>query len=87
MGSNPTARAKIKNAVSKFRNYINETVTEMTQNVSWPTWKELQSNTLIVVVASVIFALLVFIMDTGFGITPSTDAWWKGVVGFIYSFT
>ena len=35
----------------------------MTQNVSWPTWKELQSNALIVVVASVIFALLVFVMD------------------------
>jgi len=72
--------------VSKFRNYITETVTEMTQNVSWPTWKELQSNSLIVVVASVIFALLVFIMDTGFGITPDKDAAWKGIVGYIYSF-
>lgn len=72
--------------MSKFRNYINETVTEMTQNVSWPTWKELQSNTLIVVVASVIFAALVFIMDTGFGIAPQEGAAWKGVVGYIYSF-
>lgn len=58
----------------------------MTQNVSWPTWKELQSNSLIVVVASVIFALLVFVMDAGFGITPSSDASWKGVIGYIYSF-
>ena len=86
MGSNPTARAKYKFAVSKFRNYINETVTEMTQNVTWPTWKELQSNALIVVVASVIFALLVFAMDTVFGVTPNAQASWKGVVGFIYSF-
>jgi preprotein translocase subunit SecE len=77
---------KTKIAVSKFRNYINETVTEMTQNVSWPTWKELQSNALIVVVASVIFALLVFLMDTLFGITPDKAATWKGIVGFIYSF-
>lgn len=77
---------KIRSAVSKFKNYINETVTEMTQNVSWPTWKELQSNALIVVVASLIFALLVFAMDTAFGITPSKDASWKGIVGFIYSF-
>jgi len=72
--------------VSKFRNYIAETVTEMTQNVTWPTWKELQSNALIVVIASVIFAVLVFAMDQIFGITPSVNAAWKGVVGFIYSF-
>lgn len=57
----------------------------MTQNVSWPTWKELQSNTLIVVVASVIFALLVFVMDTVFGITGTADSSWKGALGFIYS--
>jgi hypothetical protein len=38
------------------------------------------------VVASVIFALLVFAMDTAFGITPSKEASWKGIVGFIYSF-
>ena len=57
----------------------------MTQNVSWPTWKELQSNALIVVVASVIFAILVFVMDTVFGITPNPNASWKGVLGFIYS--
>lgn len=57
----------------------------MTQNVSWPTWKELQSNALIVVVASVIFALLVFVMDTVFGITGSSESTWKGLLGFVYS--
>ncbi|WP_294677623.1 preprotein translocase subunit SecE [uncultured Fluviicola sp.] len=72
--------------MSKFRNYFSETITEMTQNVTWPTWKELQSNALIVVVASVIFALLVFAMDNVFGITGSPASTWKGVVGFIYSF-
>jgi len=72
--------------VSKFRNYISETVVEMTQNVSWPTWKELQSNSLIVVVASLIFALLVFAMDATFGITPDPKSTWKGVVGFIYNY-
>lgn len=72
--------------MSKFRNYINDTVTEMVHNVSWPTWKELQSNTLLVVVASVIFALLVFAMDSVFGITGTPASTWKGVVGFIYSF-
>ncbi|AEA44140.1 preprotein translocase subunit SecE [Fluviicola taffensis] len=72
--------------MSKFRNYFSETITEMTQNVTWPTWKELQSNSLIVVIASVIFALLVFAMDTVFGITGTTTSAWKGAIGFIYSF-
>ena len=45
----------------------------MTQNVSWPTWKELQSNALIVVVASVIFSLIVFVMDTVVGISPANS--------------
>lgn len=69
--------------MSKFRNYFSETITEMTQHVSWPTWKELQSNALIVVVASVIFAMLVFFMDNIFGITSGQT--WKGLLGFIYS--
>jgi preprotein translocase subunit SecE len=71
--------------VSKFKNYINETINEMRYNVSWPTWKELQSNTIIVVVATVIFALLIFIMDFLFGISASDDnSFWKGALGFIY---
>jgi preprotein translocase subunit SecE len=72
--------------VSKFKTYINETVVEMTTNVSWPTWKELQSNTIIVVIASLIFALLIFIMDYSFGISSDEKAAWKGLVGFIYHF-
>jgi preprotein translocase subunit SecE len=70
--------------VSKVKEYINETVNEMVHNVTWPTWKELQSNTIIVVVASVIFALLIFAMDFIFGITGDTKSLWQGVMGFIY---
>ncbi|MDC1194131.1 MAG: preprotein translocase subunit SecE [Crocinitomicaceae bacterium] len=68
--------------MSKIKEYINETVTEMVHNVTWPTWKELQSNTIIVVVASIIFALLIFVMDFVFGITDSS--FWKGLLGYIY---
>ncbi len=56
----------------------------MRHNVSWPTWKELQSNTIIVVVASVIFALLIFVMDFAFGISGEEKSVWKGLLGFIY---
>ena len=83
MGSIPTARAKT-NKVSKIKQYFSETVTEMVHNVSWPTWKELQSNTIIVMVASVIISLLIFVMDFGFGITGDSKSAWKGAMGFLY---
>ncbi len=70
--------------MSKVKEYINETVTEMVHRVTWPTWKELQSNTIIVVVASVLIALTIFIMDFAFGINGGKDAIWKGLLGFIY---
>jgi len=56
----------------------------MTHRVTWPTWKELQSNTIIVVVASVIISLLIFVMDFAFGISGDKDALWKGLLGIIY---
>jgi preprotein translocase subunit SecE len=84
VGSNPTARAKKRKDVSKIRNYFRDTVNEMVHEVTWPTWKELQSNTIIVVVASVIIAAIIFVMDFGFGIAGDTKSMWKGAMGFIY---
>lgn len=85
MSSNLTARAKQNLlVVSKIKKYFNETVNEMVNNVTWPTWKELQSNTIIVVVASILISLFIFVMDFGFGIVGGADSSWKGVLGFIY---
>lgn len=70
--------------MSKVREYINETVTEMVHRVTWPTWKELQANSIVVVVASIIIALIIFVMDFTVGITGDKDSFWKGVLGFIY---
>jgi preprotein translocase subunit SecE len=70
--------------VSKIRNYFRDTVNEMVHEVSWPTWKELQGNTIIVVVASVLIAAIIFVMDFGFGITGDTKSFWKGIMGFVY---
>ena len=60
----------------------------MAHKVSWPTWKELQSSTVLVLVASVIFSVLIFLMDYAFGInTASADDTgfvWKGILGYFY---
>ncbi len=70
--------------MSKIRNYFRDTINEMVHEVTWPTWKELQSNTIIVVVASVLIAAIIFVMDFGFGITGDAKSMWKGAMGFIY---
>jgi preprotein translocase subunit SecE len=46
--------------------YFEEAYNELVHKVSWPTRKELQSSALIVMVASFIIALIVFVMDFSF---------------------
>lgn len=52
--------------MSKFVNYLKESYTELTKKVTWPTWDKLQNSAIIVMVASVILALIVFAMDFTF---------------------
>jgi preprotein translocase subunit SecE len=47
--------------------YIKESYIELTQKVTWPTWKELQSSAILVLIAAVIIALLIFGMDQAIG--------------------
>ena len=49
--------------MSKIGNYIAETKNELINKVSWPTWPELQSSAIVVMISSVIIALVVFGMD------------------------
>jgi len=50
----------------KLKIYIEEAYEELVHKVTWPTWKELQSSALIVMVASFIIALVIFVMDISF---------------------
>jgi preprotein translocase subunit SecE len=52
--------------------------------VSWPSWSELQNSAIVVSVASLIIAFVVFGMDIVFGAHP--DLAWKGLLGYFYSF-
>ena len=47
----------------KFINYLKESYAELTKKVTWPTWEKLQSSAIVVMVASVIFAIVIFAMD------------------------
>ncbi len=52
--------------MSKVSAYIKETTDELVNKVSWPSWSELQSSAIVVMIASIIIALLVFVMDFTF---------------------
>lgn len=64
--------------------YIEESFGELVHKVTWPTWNQLQSSSIVVLVASIIFALIIFAMDFIFGIN-SIDSFWRGILGLYYS--
>ena len=47
-------------------NYIKESYNELVNKVSWPSFAQLQSSTIVVMVASAIFAVVVLAMDFTF---------------------
>ena len=52
--------------LDKIRTSIKLTYEELVYKVSWPTWEELQESAIVVLVASLIIALVIFLMDTTF---------------------
>ena len=52
--------------MSKIKTYFEETTSELLTKVSWPSWSELQGSAIVVMVASLIIALIIFSMDTVF---------------------
>ena len=47
-------------------NYVKESYNELVNKVMWPMFPQLQSSTIVVMVASVIFAIVVLAMDLTF---------------------
>ena len=47
----------------RFINYLKESYVELTKKVAWPSWAKLQNSAIVVMVASVILALVVFGID------------------------
>ncbi len=50
----------------KLKLYFEETYNELVHKVTWPSWSELQNSAVVVMIASLIIALIVALMDTGF---------------------
>ncbi|SFS92529.1 preprotein translocase subunit SecE [Sphingobacterium wenxiniae] len=44
-------------------NFFKDSYVEITEKVTWPTWSQLQNSAIVVLVASIIIALVIFVMD------------------------
>ncbi len=51
------------NLMEKVKNYISETMEEMRFKVSWPSYSELQKSSVLVLVGSLVFAVVVGAVD------------------------
>lgn len=49
--------------MENLKAYFRESYEELVQRVTWPTWKDLQSSAVVVAIASLIIALVIFLMD------------------------
>ncbi len=52
--------------MKRIINYVKECITELREKVTWPTWEELRSSVIVVSIASLLIALVVFLMDITF---------------------
>jgi len=50
-----------------LKGYFQESFTELFHKVTWPTWSELQNSAVLVMVATLIIAVIVALMDFAFG--------------------
>ncbi len=55
--------------MKKLKLYFQDVYNEMIYKVSWPTWTELRSSTIVVMIASLIIALTIYVMDITFSTT------------------
>ena len=52
--------------MAKKESYIKSSYDELMKKVSWPSWSELQSSSIVVAIASMIIALVIYLMDQTF---------------------
>ncbi|MDR1792247.1 MAG: preprotein translocase subunit SecE [Bacteroidales bacterium] len=72
--------------MKKIIRYIKESYDELVHKVTWPSLEELQNSAVVVSVASLVIAIVVFLMDFSFGVQDIAfgEFHWKGLLGFLY---
>ena len=50
----------------KIKEYFKEVYNELVHKVTWPSWSELQNSMVVVMIASLIIAMVIYVMDVSF---------------------
>ena len=50
--------------MESLTNYVRESYNELVNNVTWPDYGSLQNDTIVVIIATLLFALIIFGMDS-----------------------
>ena len=69
VGSSPPSRAykeESMNIIKKFINYCKACYDELAHKTTWPTYKELTQSAVVVLTASLVIAVVVWLMDVAF---------------------
>ncbi len=64
--SNLSTRAQESRNMKKLVGFVQGSIEELTTYVSWPKWSELQSSSALVLFASLIFAIIIGLIDFAF---------------------
>ncbi|MFY8132968.1 MAG: preprotein translocase subunit SecE, partial [Bacteroidia bacterium] len=59
---------KENNVMKSVLTYIKDSYTELLENVSWPKWEELTQSLVLVLVGTLIFSVIIFLMDKVFSV-------------------
>ena len=49
--------------MNKISNYFTDSIKELAEKVTWPTWQQLQQSTMIVLGATFLITAIVWVMD------------------------
>lgn len=49
--------------MEQIKLYIKESYNELVHKVTWPSWQDLQSSTVLVIIGTLILAAILFVMD------------------------
>ena len=52
--------------MSKMISYLKEAFSELLNKVTWPSWGDLQNSSIVVAIATLIIALVIYLLDTTF---------------------
>lgn len=63
VSSNLTIRTLLIRIGMKIVNYVKESYNELVYKVTWPSRKDLQNSAIVVMIASIIISLVIFVMD------------------------